>query len=107
MIQPATPEGPGTWRAHPAFRQVVEHEARQAREFFIALPVGDKWLFADRGRFVMGIVCLVLAAGEALTAANLTQLCQARNVGSAGRCRKYVSPLLQYGLVHVLPGQGH
>ena len=102
----ATWDGLARARANPNFHPAIELEARLARDVFHALPAGHRWLLADRGRFNMGLLALLLAASDAFTAQALGQACKAREIGSVGRALKYVEHLLRYGLVQAEPGEG-
>lgn len=93
-------------RANPQFHAAIDLEARLARDAYQALPDGHRWLLGDRGRFIMGLIALLLAGSGALTAQNLSQIAKARGIGSAGRALKYVEHLLRHGLVSTEPGEG-
>lgn len=105
-MSPKVWEGLAQARANPQFQPAIELEARLARDAYHALPEGHRWLLGDRGRFNMGLIALLLAGSDALTAQNLSQISKARDIGSSGRARKYVEHLLRHGLVSAESGDG-
>lgn len=105
-MSPKVWEGLAQARANPQFQPAIELEARLARDAYHALPEGHRWLLGDRGRFNMGLIALLLAGSDALTAQNLSQISKTRDIGSSGRARKYVEHLLRHGLVSAESGDG-